>query len=328
MRQFIEQLQQNYSRVVNYLGPSTDITLTTGLALKYTLANKQYSGVSFDTFHEQIRSRIAEENSFDTFLNFTTTSMLTYNLIAQIYLNEKPMELVDVLLKNEARLKAVGFKKSVYRTIAALILTEHVSHETLAKSLHEEMNKKHRILTGKDDIPLAVFITSDLNKDVVTRADTMHRYYNELKDAGFKIGDSLQALSQTLSVYNVHYVEHLTPYVTQIKAELEQRGIKVKRKHYAYLGLLALTLANTTIVNEIADMYEQLTATSMLKNEKTIALVIAIQFIVKQQVDLQQTVSLAQPYALMDMLAISDLTLQASVLFVEGVATFLPIDLS
>ena len=324
---FIEQLQNNHERVKNYIGPSTEIGLTTALALKYTFANKSYSGVAFDQFHEEIIGKIKEQKWHETFLDLSTISTLTYKVIAHIYLSENRDELVARLLKNEARLKAVGFKKSIYRTIAALALSEDVSHETTALALYEEMSKKHRILTGKDDIPLAVVVTSDLNQDVVTRAQTMHRYYKELNEKGFKMGDGLQALSQILSIYNIHYVGDLVPYVAQIKNELDKRDIQIKRKHYAQIGLLALTMANTTIVNEIADTYEQLIATSMLKNEKSIALSIAIQYVVKQQEDLQLTIHLTQPHSLMNILGMTDRTLHASTLFIEGLTTFLPFDL-
>lgn len=51
----------------------------------------------------------------------------------------------------------------------------------------------------------------------------------------------LQTLTQILTFFDVHYNEELALYVAQLKTELENRGVHVKRVHYPYISMLALT---------------------------------------------------------------------------------------
>ena len=305
---FIDHLQANYDRVFNYLGGGTKPDILIGLASKYTLAGATYSGVVFQRFVDDLHHKSTEDSWLSTFNNITTVSNLGYKVAAHILLHPESERQLERLGQNERYLQEAGFKKNTYRTIAALLVLDQ-AHVKRARLLYDEMHKFHPLLTGKDDIPFAVLLTTDAEQDIVTRAATMNRYYEQLKVNGFKIGDTLQALSQLLTMYSVHYEPNLVPYVTQLKKEFEQHQIKVKKMHYPYIGLLALVATDTELVRDIVALYKELSAMKMFNGVKELAFTVAIQKQIQQLQEVKETITLTDFPKLTQALEHADLAL-------------------
>lgn len=305
---FIDHLQANYDRVFNYLGGGMKPDILIGLASKYTLAGATYSGVAFQRFVDELHHKSTEDSWFSIFNNVTTVSSLGYKVAAHLLLHPESEQQLEHLGQNEHYLQEAGFKKNTYRTIAALLVLDQ-PHVKRARQLYDEMHKFHPLLTGKDDVSFAVFLTTDAELDFMTRAATMNRYYEQLKGNGFKIGDALQALSQLLTIYSIHYEPNLVPYVTQLKKEFEQHQIKVKKIHYPYIGLLALVATDTKHVHDIVALYKELNVQKMFGGAKELALIVAIQRKIQQLQEVKEIIALTDLSKMTQAFEICDLSL-------------------
>lgn len=275
--EFIRSLESNYIKVFNYTGGAPDLRVVVSLAAQYTFAEATYSGVR----HQEIMDRIGQgESVFSVMRTFGGQTGMPLKLAAHILLNGNVEEALLRLKKNDALLHECQFARSPYRVVSALFV-EDTAHAVRALALHKEMNKHHPILTTESDFPFAILLTAGNTEDVTIRAKTMHAYYDRLKALGFKMGDSLQSLTQLMTLYNSHYEEEFAQYVVKLKEELEQRGVKVRRAHYPFIGILALTATNTQFIENIISLHKQLIALKMFKGVEEIALVVAIQKLVK-----------------------------------------------
>lgn len=290
---FIQNLQANYTRVFNYFGTGINPSVAIGLASQYTFASRTFSGVAFQKTLDDFQQRNTKDSRISIFNNVTTLSNLGYKLVAHLFLHPDCEKEIERLEQNERYLNEVGFKKNTYRSIAALLLVDEY-HAKRAKALYNEMRGYHRFLTGKDDIPFAVLLTAEKEGTIGLRAQTMHRYYKELREQGFKTGDELQALSQLLTLYDLRYQDVLVSYVVQLKMEFEKRHIRVKKLHYPYLGLLALVATNTEVVQEITDLHKELLTKKLFSGAKALALIVAIQQTIQGLVRVKETIDLTQ----------------------------------
>ena len=107
----------------------------------------------------------------------------------------------------------------------------------------------------------------------------MRRYYDFLIKHDFKSGDALQATTQLLTLYSTQYEQVLVDYVVAIKEAFTKRNLKVKKKLYPYIALLALAGATTEVIEEIDELQENLQQLKMFSIEPQYALMIAVQFV-------------------------------------------------
>lgn len=312
--QFIKAFQDNYNRVFNYTGGS-DVQLTISIACKYTLTKRQFSGVLLQKAIEQIEE--STKRSFSIRSISKNSYKFAFYLLRQGDLNEA----VNKLVRNDAALEKVKFKNTSYRVLGALFLQEdEMEHAQRAKRLFDEMNRNQRILTSKEDIPYAVYLTSNPDENPKEQADTIVRYYTYLRKNHFTMGNHLQALAQIMTIYKSDYNETLLRYVVQLREELIRRNIKVKKAHYPFLGVLALAATNESKIDEIVSLHNQLLELKVFKSEKKYALIVAIQKIVQDLVDVQEMIDMTPLTKITELFDTVDFMLDLGIHFPTGIS--------
>ncbi|UZM99499.1 DUF4003 domain-containing protein [Lysinibacillus sp. MHQ-1] len=122
-------------------------------------------------------------------------------------------------------LKEAKFRSGNFSYIAAQFLTENekdkIVHAHAARALFEAIRKHHPFLTSYEDIPYAVLL-SNPSDDVEIRAETMNRYYKELRTYNFHAGNELQWLSQVLTFLSPQFDRQLVPNVVTIRDALKK----------------------------------------------------------------------------------------------------------
>ena len=316
--QFIQQFQVNYNRVVNYIGGGADQKLLMSLASHYTLKEKQFSGVILRNLMETID----EERTF----RYQIDSPMSYKLATHLLKEQDIHNAIQQLNKNDNLLKEVRFKQSPFRVIGALFLQEDpLQHAKRAKQLFNEMNHYHRFLTSNEDIPYVVLLTSNINSsnDAMVQAETMHRYYQELRQHHFTMGNHLQALTQIMTIYSKEYNEVFMQYIVQLRAALLKYNINVKKIHYPFIGILALAATGNMKLNEIVHLHNQLMEQKAFRHAKEYALIVAIQKIVKDLVGVQEVVDMSLLSQLNYLFEIADFALEFSSFIPSGVSDLL-----
>lgn len=310
--QFVQAFQQNYTRVNNYLGNSNQ-QLMMSLATKYTLNKQSFSGVALYKVMEQLY-----ENKKRSFL-FQMETPISYKLAAYLLDQGNIENAISQIIENDNVLRRVGFKNSPFRSIGALFLQTE-EHAIKAKTLFDELNQKQRILTSKEDIPYALLLTTDDKNDSRMIAETVYRYYKELREQSFSMGNHLQALAQIMAIYNSEYSELYLQYVVQLRDEIVKRNLKVSKIHYPFIGLLALAATDDSKLNDIQNLHNQLLEQKVFKWNKEYALMVAIQKVVTDLMDAQNVV---------DMTPLSSLDQLLTTLgFIDEIVTFLPTTIS
>lgn len=285
--QFLEAFQQNYNRVFNYMGGG-DLKLLISLACKYTLAEKQFSGVQLQKVCEKL-----EDAGKGTF-SIPKYSTVNYRIASHLIVEGNMEKTISDIIINDQFLKEAKFKKSPFRGIGALFLQEDKQqHAERARKMYVEMNRNQRILTTNGDIPYIVFLTSNNENDPLTQAQTIYKYYQALRKQKFVMGNQLQALAQIMTIYSSVYNEILLQYVLQLKKELEKRGIKVKKMHYPFIGVLAMAATNASKIDEVIQLHNQLLELKVFKTAKYYALIVAIQKIIRDTIEIQEIIDLA-----------------------------------
>ena len=300
---FLALLQQNYERISNFFGYDMATAIRIPLAIQYSFSGKTFSGVEFEKTTEKLQKENAKQPFFDLLSNFSSTSTLSYKLAAYLVLHKESQQEVGRLIENNHHLIAAGFKKSPYQQIASIFLND-AAHAKRAKNLHEEMKKQHYFLTGKDDIPYAVLLTQEMG-NVQTQAQTMRTYYDRLVDEGFKGGDYLQAACQLLTLYDDQFQETFVDYFSALKTALTSKDIQVKKRHYPYLAVLALTASTTEVINNVAEMTKALLVLKMYQGDKVYALMTAIHYVVFEMIEAETLVQLTDISLLMEALEVS-----------------------
>ncbi|MFC7687822.1 DUF4003 family protein [Ureibacillus sp. GCM10028918] len=312
--QFIKNLIDNYNRIFNYTG-GHDSQLMLSLACKYTLDKKQFSGVALEKILEQIQN--TGEKTLPVQLESKTSYKLAYHLLGQENLNKE----IQRIIANDATLRKVKFKKSMYRILGALFLQQNqLEHAQRAKRLFDEMNRNQRILTAKEDIPYVVFLTTNANEQPKNQAATIMSYYSNLRNNHFTIGNHLQALAQIMTLYSSDYNKVLLQYVVKIREKLIERGVKVKKLHYPYLGVLALAATDESKMDEIVSLTNHLMKEKIFKNAKDYALIVAIQKIVQDVLKVQDIIDIASLNNLLELFDLVELVLDFGPSFPSGIS--------
>lgn len=320
--QFIQKLEKNYDHVFNYTGGQSGLRLVTSLAAQYTYVNRSYSGLEHQAMMDRMTS---DEPIFSVFHTYRGHHNLLCKIAAHLLLIGNVEEYVAELQKKDTMLAECGFRASPYRLVSAFFVKD-TAHGIRAKKLYDEMNKFHPILTRKSDFPFAILLTANNDDSIALRAETMNRYFHKLRELGFSLGDALQTLTQILTLFDVHYNEELALYVAQLKTELENRGVHVKRVHYPYIGMLALTATKLQLIEEIVELEKQLQHSKAIKGARELALVLAIQYLVRDYQDAQHAVHSTTCTSWLELFQFSDFFLYISFDIASGLTHLFNID--
>lgn len=300
---FITDLQENYDRVVNYFGTGFNQRFIMSLASQYTLDGKQFSGVQLN----KAMSKIVEKSKS---LRLPNESSVSYK-IAHKLMGEGDLEAsLRKLEEKDCILNEAGFKKSFSRIVGAFLLEEDATgHAKRAKLLFDELNRRQRLLTSKEDIPYMVILTSNSAMNPSRQADMIVRYYHGLRKE-LLFGNQLQTLSQLMTLYSEEYNELFLQYVIELHNELMKQNVKVKRMHYPYIGILALTATSYDKVEEIVQLHHQLINQKTFRLSKELALIVAIQKSVQDIMELQSAVDMISVSGLSDIIFTADIVLE------------------
>ena len=280
---FIKTLEQNFERISLFFGSGLPTNIQIPLATQFTFSRETFNGTQFEAKLKKLKINQSNQTVLEFFSTVSNQSVLSYKILAHLALHEEPEQELIRLTTNEQALLEVGFKNSTYQKIAALFL-EDAAHANRAKQLHEEMKKQHYFLTGKDDIPYAVLLTRQ-QANANEQAKTMRSYYDFLMKQDFKSGDALQAMTQLLTLYSTQYEQVLVDYVVAIKEAFTKHNLKVKKKIYPYIALLALAGATTEVIEEIAELHSKLHQLKMFSIEPQYGLMTAVQFVLHGMIE-------------------------------------------
>ena len=301
---FITLLQQNYERMDLFFSGDVSASIKIPLAVQYTFSRETFIGSQFEDRIKKLQKEHPKQTFRELFSPVSSRSVLIYKICAHLALHKEPQQELQRLTTNEEFLLKAGFKPSAYQNIAALFLTDE-AHAKRAKSLHDDMKKQHYFLTGKDDIPYAVLLTKRAGNNG-TLAETMRSYYDVLTKKGFKSGEALQAMTQLLTLHDEVFQPLLVDYVVAMKEAFTKHGIKVKKKFYPYLALLALSAATTQVVDAIVEMEYELRELKMYALEPEYALMTATQFMLQDRVRNEMLVDFKDSLLFMQALDIID----------------------
>lgn len=314
---FIQLLKENYERIELFLGADRTNNIRIPLAVQFAFSRETFNGISFEANVKKLHKPKPKKTLLELITTPSNASVLAYKVLTYLVLHKEPEKELQRLISNENALIKAGFKNSAYQNIAALFLTDE-AHANRAKVLHDHMKQHHFFLTGRDDIPYAVLLTVQ-QKNPEKLAQSMHQYYNVLMKKGFKSGDALQAMTQLLALYNEAYQPILVDYVEAIKQSFNQHNIKIKKKFYPYLALLALAAATSEVVDEIIEMRQDLVKLSMYANEQEYALMTATQYVLQNLIENDQLANFKDSLLFMQALDMSD--------FISDVTFFVAFDI-
>lgn len=272
--EFIELFEKNYEKVKSHLGWSVDKRVAVMIASSYSSRGKSFNEQSFNEVIQAIKQQTKWYHTL------RVSGNLQYCIAMMLDEKGDANTLVNELLVNEELLKSVKFTRTQYSYIAALFLpNDEANKKTVAENaqrLYKAIRKHHPFLTSYEDVPFAVLLSSEVD-DTEERAALMNKYYKELRENNFSMGNELQWLSQILTFYGTEYVEQLVPYVIEIRKQLNDNGIKIKHTHYPILGFLAIAGTNTDQINEIGNLFKELSELKLLRWYKDNILSMAVQ---------------------------------------------------
>lgn len=157
--------------------------------------------------------------------------------------------------------------------------------------MFDAIRKHHPFLTSYEDIPYAVLLSSS-NDDGELRAETMNRYYKELRTYNFNAGNELQWLSQVLTFLSPQFDGQLVPNVVMLRDTLKKQNIKVRAMHYPLLGFLAILNLNKTQLQDIIDLHHELKDLKLLKWHREFVLFMAVQIAIYDMAKVQKSLSM------------------------------------
>lgn len=232
-------------------------------ALMHILKNKSYNNDSISTIKKSIKNRTG------MFSSFRGSNLVLLSSLMAVEFGESEMK-VEELLSYEKKLRDAGFKKSSYMPMTAFSVLMTADSSSADKriekaySIYTEMKNNHPWLTGGDDHPLCVLLSSsDENVDVLSQR--IEQNYTALNNAGFSKGNSLQFLSHILT-FSTDDSESIARKCRSIYDTLKENKLKVSQSYYAALGLITLISENDpTIIDSLIQLAKYLKDSKELK---------------------------------------------------------------
>ncbi|MBL3731374.1 DUF4003 family protein [Lysinibacillus sp. HST-98] len=250
------------------------------------------SGKTFEaTKYKNVLQEMKKQSSWLSPLRTTVGYSIAANLMEQ----GDAEKAVKNLLTNVSILKEAKFRSGNFSYIGAQFLTEDEqdkkTHAQAARALFDAIRKHHPFLTSYEDIPYAILLSSP-SDDVELRADTMNRYYKELRTYNFNAGNELQWLSQVLTFLSSKFDGQLVPDVVTLRDGLKKQNVKVKAMHYPLLGFLAILNLNTAQLQGLIDLYHELKDMKLLKWHREFVLFMAVQIAIYDMAKVQKSLSM------------------------------------
>lgn len=319
MEIFAQQVQTNYTKIDYYIADTLNETFKLTLALKYTLAGKQYNGVTYDRFKEVHQRRQSTWHE-PLFINARST-IFNDQLWTHIYLSPQPEQMMDQLHRHDTFLKEAGFKASIDRNVAALFVDDQ-AHAIRAYALFLAMKQKQRLLTGKEDIPYAVLLTKNAAFEREDQATAMATYYEALQRQGFKQGNALQAMAQILCFEAAHYDKQRLSICIEVKNLLDTSKIRYTRRHYRLLAIICLMDEPVQAIKQVIEAYRVFLLIDCIEHHQGHALMMALTYVIQKQ----NLVLFTEPSKWLDLVQLADWTWELASPVVELLAEWIKLD--
>ncbi|MFJ7737992.1 DUF4003 family protein [Lysinibacillus sp. NPDC097287] len=282
------QFTQTVDEVAKAIGWTVDRKIVLAIASTYVASGKTFDAKKYKEILQEMKKQTSWVSPLRTSVG--------HSIAASLMEDENSKQAVENLIKNEKILKEAKFKSGSFSFIGAQFLTkddnEKREHAQNARALYEAIRKHHRFLTSFDDIPYTVLLSGP-NEDVVLRAETMNRYYKELRTYNFGGGNELQWLSQVMTFSSAQYDSNLVSSVATIRDTLKKQDVKVKYMHYPLLGFLAILKLNAVQLQQIIDLYNELKGMKLLKWHREFVLFMAVQIAIYDLAIVKQSLSMA-----------------------------------
>ena len=282
------QFTQTIDEVAKAAGWTVDRKIVLAIASTYVASGKTFDAKKYKEILQEMKKQTSWVSPLRTSVG--------HSIAASLMEDENSEKAVENLIKNEKILKEAKFKSGSFSFIGAQFLTkndnEKREHAQNARALYEAIRKHHRFLTSFDDIPYTVLLSGP-NEDVVLRAETMNRYYKELRTYNFSAGNELQWLSQVMTFSSAQYDSNLVSSVVAIRDTLKKQDVKVKYMHYPLLGFLAILKLNAVQLQQIMVLYHELKGMKLLKWHREFVLFMAVQIAIYDMAIVQQSLSMA-----------------------------------
>ena len=282
------QFTQTIDEVAKAAGWTVDRKIVLAIASTYVASGKTFDAKKYKEILQEMKKQTSWVSPLRTSVG--------HSIAASLMEDENSEKAVENLIKNEKILKEAKFKSGSFSFIGAQFLTkndnEKREHAQNARALYEAIRKHHRFLTSFDDIPYTVLLSGP-NEDVVLRAETMNRYYKELRTYNFSAGNELQWLSQVMTFSSAQYDSNLVSSVVAIRDTLKKQDVKVKYMHYPLLGFLAILKLNAVQLQQIIVLYHELKGMKLLKWHREFVLFMAVQIAIYDMAIVQQSLSMA-----------------------------------
>ena len=285
MENLKKKLEETYSQVENAVSWSVDKRILLSIASYYVTTSKTFSGQRFLAMSDMIK----QKSSWTSPLRSQPHYMITACLESE---SQDPSEAVDAVLAKHDLLKESGFKQSIHSYLTTLLMSddskEQASDVARAKALFNEMKKHHPFLTSADDYLYAMML-GKMEGNVVERAETMNRYYRELRKHGFYMGNELQWMSQVLTYTGAEYDENIVSRAVSIRDQMKTAKVKVKMSHYVMVAFLAVLNVTDMQLQHVIETYRELGKMKLFRWYKDMVLPIAVQLETKHMIDQSET---------------------------------------
>ncbi len=290
----VQKIEATYNELKELLGWSIDKRIILSLAGYYAALDKEIDKKRFKEISEIIKKRVGMFSPLRSQLQPLFTATLDVSGL-------EPEEAVNLLLVKVEELKKNSFKMNNYSYLAALMMSdekEQWDYEiSRAKDLMAAMKVHHRFLTASDDYPYAMFL-GKLEGDTAVRAETMNRYYEELKNHKFYPGNELQWMSQVLTYANLHFDSEAVSRVVVIRDGMKSVKIKVSTPQYPLIGFMAALKLNESELMDIVESYRALTSMKLFSWYKESALPIAFGLSLKSSKNVYETAAISMATSL------------------------------
>ncbi|MFJ8064399.1 DUF4003 family protein [Psychrobacillus sp. NPDC096426] len=289
-----EKIEQTFNALKKVLGWTVDKRVTLSLAGYYVTLEKGFNEKRYNEISTHINKSAGIFTPLRSHLHPLFVSTLDVS-------DMEPKQAVDLLMEKAAALKVASFKMNSYAYLAALMMSDDKENWPReikrAEQLMADMKKHHRFLTSTDDYPYAMFL-GKLDGDTAVRAETMNRYYKELKEYKFYAGNELQWMSQILTYTNPNYEESLIQRAVIIRDGLKSVKIKTSMPQYPIIGFMAVLKLGEDQLNEIVTAYESIANMKLLSWYKESALPIAFGLSLRSSKDTYATAAISMATSL------------------------------
>ncbi|MGM0898855.1 MAG: DUF4003 family protein [Bacillota bacterium] len=276
----VKKIEETYEQVSKALGWATDKQVSLAVTMIYLSR-----GRSFDAgVHDEASQIIRNKEGFMSPLR----AQLHHIVAAYLVLEDEPVEKgLDRLNTNQGALNEMKFWKSSYTYLGGLMM-ENPDEANRVRALYDSMKTHHPFLTSSEDIPYAVLL-GRRKGDVEERAQTMNRYYNELRPQGFSMGNHLQWLSQVMTFDSPSFQPEVAGRVVAIRNLLKGEKVKIRTAHYPLLGFLAIARADGAALKAIVDMVRALEASKLFRWYGQWVLPSAVQLVMAESAELRES---------------------------------------